>query len=332
MTGPLPDDPVVALSERTRRSAAILFVFLALIHLLYPTVAIDGVFIGLLALAGIVLLFDIQSVEALGVRARARDVRTATKEVEEAKIPESGTAPEVPKRAGRSAIAPAPETVHREPTDLMPPTERVARILWAVEQIRIELIVLAATAGYLTRRARWSDYRLHELAPLLEQRGVVPDAFARSLVPLSETRNALAHGRPVRSGLLASVDELALTLVARVRELPRTYARVVIPEVDLFRDQSLTALHGVKGVLIEQRDQNGTVLTQKVFPTEQPYEKGRFVSWEWDMSKGIEEEAWFRDPSAGSPRLAFSSAAMFAGREFPEQWGLEFRAGPLLDE
>ena len=61
-----------------------------------------------------------------------------------------------------------------------------------------------------------------------------------------------------------------------------------------------------------------------VRPRSKEYALGRFVSWEWDMERTF-EEAWYEDSTKSLPKLAFSSSATFAGREYPEQWGIQWR-------
>lgn len=328
---------VVAMSERTRRVVALLLVFLAVVHVLVPGLAIDGVFLGLLALAGLVLFFDIQSVEALGVKAKARELREAADVVKGTELPEQHALPradeaQITADATPGGTGASAEAEHREAFDLMPPVERVARILWAAEQIRVELVILAGTSGFLSGRGSWSHYRPHHLAPQLAAKGVIPEEFVAPIRSVTDIRNAVAHGERVPGPVLESIDELALTLLSRLREVPRTFHRVAQGEVELFLDRSLTTRHPALGVMIEERDKDGRVLGRHVYPTYVSYTRGRFVTWAWDMTRVTDDEAWYVDPSDHRPKVAFSSAAAFAGREFPDQWGIEYRAGSILDE
>ena len=61
---------IAPLTERARAGIVVLLVFLAVVHVLVPSLAIDTTFLGLLALAAIVALFDIERIEWLGIKAR----------------------------------------------------------------------------------------------------------------------------------------------------------------------------------------------------------------------------------------------------------------------
>jgi hypothetical protein len=329
----MSEDKEIGLTERTRNVAASFVVGLAVVHLFVPTLPIDGVFLGLLGLGAVIKLFDIHSVEALGVKAKARQIRKETTVVASVPLPELARVelPPVESVEAPRAIPAATEAEHREPFDLMPPVERVARLLWAVEQIRVELVILAATAGHLTPRGSWSHYRIQDLAPKLALKGIVPTEFLEPIRSVVDARNSVAHGEKVPVAVLESIDELAMTLLSRLRELPREYHRVVNSPVELYKDATLTTPHDFVGVGIEQRDHDGRILGHAVYPAVRQYTKGRFVTWNWDSTKGSDEEAWYLNASSGRAELAFSSANVFDGREFPEQWGIEYRAGGIVD-
>ena len=215
--------------------------------------------------------------------------------------------------------------------DLLPPVERIARILWGAEQIRIELVVLTGTSGFLSGMGNWSHYRVQDLVPKLISRGIMPAEFKKAIRDVIDVRNAVAHGERVASPVLESIDELAMTVLARLREVPRSYHRVGEAEVALFLDQSLSMVHPSVGVLIEERDRDGELRGRHVYPTRAKYTQGRFVTWAWDMSHVSDQEAWYLDTQTNEPTVAFSEAAAYAGREFPEQWGLEHRGMTVTD-
>ncbi len=317
----MSEEPILPLSRRSRRLLATITAVLAALHLVFPALAIDGVFLGLLALAVVILRFDIKSIDVFGVKATAQELKAETQHVRAAKIPESTPGPlPTPPAPTESTVT---TTEHHEPIDLMPPTNPIARVLWSVEQIRIELIVLAGNRSLLTDGRPWDAYRPVELAELLSRHKVVPSQMITAIRSVVEQRNLLAHARLASLDLLKPLDELAVT---------REYIRVRQPEVPLYRDRSLTARHALSpGVAIEQRDKDGKLLIMQVFPTARIYTRYRFVTWEWDSTRTSKEEAWYVNSATNSPELAFSASASFAGREYPEQWGLEFRGGPLLN-
>ncbi len=317
--------PLLHLDKRTRAGLAILLVCIAIVHLLFPTLAIDPVFLGLLAMAAVIYFFEITRLDVMGVEATATALETEAEEVKAASIPPSTGAPmPIP-----TTIMPA-SIEHRPPMDLMPPTDKAARVLWSIEQIRVELIVIAGNGGLLSDARPWDSYRPVEVAEMLRSHHVVPDALVTGIRTAVEQRNLLAHGRLTSLDLLAPLDELCTALVIKVREIPREYIRVHQSEVPLYVDRSLSARHPLmNGVKLRQFSMNGELLVTQVFPTDKTYGVGRYVSWEWDFSRSTKEEAWYLDGNA--PKLAFSSSASFAGREYPDQWGvLYWGGGPLV--
>jgi hypothetical protein len=93
----------------------------------------------------------------------------------------------------------------------------------------------------------------------------------------------------------------------------------------LFRDQSLSQYHDTRGVELASFDEIGMISAVGVFPRMALYTRGRFVSWEWSLDRVFDSEAWYHDAESNLARLAFNQSATFAGREYPAQWGLEYR-------
>jgi hypothetical protein len=120
--------------------------------------------------------------------------------------------------------------------------------------------------------------------------------------------------------------DLAMDVVQALRAIPREYIRVRHAHISLFRDRSLTTPYQqTHGVMLAQLTQEGRVTTVNVYPREAEYAAGRFVSWEWQQQRAFRDEAWYADPKTQEPKLAWSQAATFDGREYPQQWGLEYR-------
>ena len=121
---------------------------LAGVHVAFSALAIDGVLMGLLGIAVLFFFFDIDSIEWQGVRARQ-----VSKRVDRAEQKLEGYKPIGVLAAAEPSVDLIEEetdvstpVVHHEPAELTPPTDLLDRFLWASEQIRIELIVLAATS------------------------------------------------------------------------------------------------------------------------------------------------------------------------------------------
>ena len=118
--------PVMRLTKPVKVAVAAACVALVVAHVVWPT-KVDATFIGLLVVAVIVPFFDIESIDALGIHARSRREQLARAEsvveafsasAEPIEIP---PAPEVP--GGEAIAVDAQGVVHREPFELMPPSD-----------------------------------------------------------------------------------------------------------------------------------------------------------------------------------------------------------------
>jgi hypothetical protein len=317
--------PLLRLSQRGRAGIAGLAVVLAGIHLVFPALAIDGVFLGLLALAGLVALFDIQSIEWQGIKATRRRVEEATKALETATVPKEALplAPPASALLTISATGTVTPPVHSEPVDLGVPTDPYDRFLWAVEQIRIELVILAGCTGTLPTRKGWAAYSIHDLS---YTKVPIPRELLDALRLVSGVRDNVLRTGTRNPVFFESTATLALTLLAKLRALPRQLVRVDT-EMAVFADRSLTQQMPTKAYAITTVSPSGMENTH-VYPTLSEYTPGRWVTWEWDLTR-VFGEAWYADPRTKAPTLAWSKAATFVGREFPDQWGIAFRT-PVL--
>jgi hypothetical protein len=313
---------------------------------------VDALSVGLLGAAVLLVFARIKAIEWGGVSASFvdRELVKATGRVEAVEVPtesvkptpapaksvpgpvvvQPGTAEVVAKgHAPEIHVHAAEQTLFYETARVtpapMPPTNPTERVLWAIEQIRIELIVLAGTSGYLRQRLKWGGYRSQLVAKNLAQRGIIPEELVQLTSVVSDARNELVHGGlPPRS--LARADTLALELVQKLREVKRQYVRVQDPDVALFREQGLaTPYVGTRAVMLVTLDDQGHIVQTSVFPRVTEYTRGRFTSWEWDLGRVFREQAWYRDPATGKAKSPWSESATFIGREYPEEWGLEYR-------
>lgn len=313
---------------------------------------VDALSVGLLGAAVLLVFSRITGVEWGGVSASFldRELAKATGRVEAVEVPaepikptpapkplpgpvvvQPGTAQLVVEgRAPEVRVQTAEEGTGRltVPAALLAlkfPTNPTERVLWAVEQIRIELILLAGTSGHLLQRVEWRGYRSQLIAKNLARKGVIPEELVQVTAAVSDARNELVHGG-LSPQSLARADTLALELLQKLRDVKRQYIRVRDADVRLFRDQGLLTPYGqTRAVMLVTVDDQGRVVQTSVFPRITVYTRGRFTSWEWEMGLVFREQAWYPDPATGDAKSAWSEAATFIGREYPEEWGLESR-------
>ena len=327
--GTSDDGPLINLRPWVRWLAAAVLVGIAVAHVVWPEAAIDAVTLGLLAFAAFILLFDVESIEWQGIKARRREIARVKAALDEAPPPTVAAIPEPAPAPQKQAIGVSvphvqysawSTTIHSKPTDLNQPTDRFARLVWGAEQIRIELILLAGNSGRLQRAAPWSEYQPNELIEYLKPANILSPQLINAILTVFKMRNAALHTQ-----VIDPASDLAMDVLQNLRSIYRAYTRVREPDVLVYRDQSLTTLHEFHGVMVVQIDEAGKVQPAYVYPRNSEYVKGRFVTWSWDMERATDHEAWYRDPSTGQVKHAWSSAATFVGREYPEHWGLEYR-------
>jgi hypothetical protein len=311
-----------------RRAVIALLLVLAGLRFVFPGLPIDTTLIGLLGLSFVVWKLDIESLQFLGVtgKRRARELDQVSSDIDALPPATKVETPEEPEalrvesnevdwQARASAAA----------LDLDVPTEPRSRILWAAEQIRIELTILAGNSGNLpTPPVPWASLNPRRLAEILVAQNQLPEAIANGIRPFVDIRNRVAHGRSVASELLESADAAGVSLVTALREIPREWVRVVRSGVPIYSDRAGSLRHST-GIEIVKLDNDGTVLHRAVYPSSTFVRPGAFVTWAWDRSQVSTEEGWYHDPKSGEPKLAWSRSAAFAGIPYPDQWGLMYR-------
>jgi len=303
---------------------------------------IDALSAGLIG-AGVLILFArIKKVGWGGVEASFEEqVAQATQKLEAAEEPPTAIKPPPPpKPLEPIVIEPGPAEVVVEghapavvispakpaPRSSLPPTNPTERVLWAVEQIRRELIILAGNSGNLPQRQlEWDQYRSEPLARNLLRRGMIAEEVLRAVTVVSEARNELVHAG-LSAEELTRTDTLTLELLQKLRDVKRQYTRVREPNPAVFVDDHLTVPYEqVKGVMLVTIDEQGQTLNISVYPRGVEYERGRLVSWEWDLKRGSDDEVFYTHPVTGNPTVAWSESAMFVGRQYPKEWELEYR-------
>lgn len=315
--------PVLRLSPLLRGVLAFLSVGLAGVHFFFPTLPVDGILLGLLGFAGFVMFFDVQSFQLGGITA-ARRLENAQRALDSAAPPEPALLPPPPTPATGAA---AREQRPSEPTSIQTeaPLEPLERFLWAVEQIRIELTILAGNYGRLPERTSHTALHVGLLLKLLAPTKALTPELAQAIRLLWQTRSEIAHGASTRGRLTQAADSLALDVLNTLRSIPRDYTRIREPEIELFRDEALTQPHDATGVMLAKIDASGKVSSINVYPKRREYSLGQFVTWEWDLDAVFREPAWYKDPDTEKVHEAFSQSATFTGRPYPPDWGLEYK-------
>lgn len=326
--------PLVPLTRTWRVGLALLAVALALGHLLLPHLPIDALFLGLLIVAVALVFFDIESFEFAGIKARRQkeELKEAKESLQQVEMPAKPPAVLLPPERAEPPLEGEVSLgygglVHRPAAELAIPSDRLERLLWAYEQTRIELIVIAASSGHLPDRKRWEDYTVPELGTLLSGKGVIPSGLSNPLLTTVDVRNSIVHtGLRPTSSVLLNACEVALETLATLRRVKRNYIRIVVPNLSVYKDQSLSAfVQNTGAVMIAQITDEGVVSHVGVYPRYISYVRGRFVSWEWDLGRVFHEPAWYEDSETKTAKMAWGSSSTFIGREFPQQWGLEYR-------
>lgn len=335
---PKDNEPLLNLSPLVRELVAMVLVVLAAVHLAWPHSGMDLEFIGLLGFAVLILFLDIESVEWLGIRARRRQIAQAVAAVRASEAPAGVVSPATPPVPDEADLARSrASTTH--PTgfkysatiirrskehDPLPPHDPAERLLWAHEQIRIEMLIIAGNAGRLPRRADWSSYLPGELIGPVRDTGLLAPELALGVREVVRSRNDAVHAKASQA-LVEPGGYLALEVLSKLRSIKRNYIRVRSPDVPLYADKNLREQRPQKGVILAQVDTDGRLLNVDAFPRLLDYAAGRFVSWEWDRDYAVEGQTWYQDPGTTQVVSAFSKSLSFTGREYPEEWRLDLR-------
>lgn len=316
--------PLLRLGAVPRIAITLVLLGLAGLHAFKPDLGIDGVFLGLLAFAGFVYFFDIESLDWQGIRARkrVREAKTALEvTLRDAPGPPGLPSPKAPEITGADA-ARLNEAAIVHTVEIREPSDPLESLLWNVEQIRVELTVLAGNSGRLPAAINPFQLPISTLVQVLQPTNSLRPELISAANAVNQARNIAVH-RAFRGDRQAT--DLAKEVLSELRAIPRAYIRVARPDVPLFRDRLLETPHDAKGVMLIQIDARGTVQPENVYPRRLHYERGDLVTWQWDMSKVYEENAFFRHHTTGQGVMAFGSAAVFVGRPYPKEWDLVSR-------
>src|SRR6266849_10619567 len=285
---------VIPLSKPVKIILALGSVGLAAAHLIFPALPIDATFLGLLLVAVVLVFLDIESIDALGIHARAtrKQIERADAVVKATAIATGPVAlPTLPIAATAEETIMLTEEAKAElqPVLLTPPVDSAERLLWATEQVRVELIVIAGNSGFLESskgRRSWDEYSLPLVANVLRARRVLPLPLIDATAIVVRVRNEFVHGRFKSPDLVEHSATLAMDVLEKLREIKRNYIRVREGDVELYSDQLMTTvLQEARGVMLVELDDQGTVKRTQVVPRGEAYTRGFFVSWAWDGAR-----------------------------------------------
>lgn len=181
-----------------------------------------------------------------------------------------------------------------------------------------EIRVIASSLGDLNADKRISAIRLFQV--LIDKRRL-PKHTSESLRIFWELRNRVVHGHGQhdKRDILRILD-IGLNLLKTIWSIPHDINIVYHPGVELFEDAECNIKRGeVKGLILETTSPDGNKTFKRIFPTTrlQYYQKGKRVSWEWDLSN-VWEKTWYIDPDTNQKKPAWSSAGEFIGRHIDE--------------
>jgi len=192
---------------------------------------------------------------------------------------------------------------------------KAALISLAAELERLGREALATTGHLRGRRFVPTQQAIAEVHQTYGLAAHVPS----SLQHFWDVRNRLIHkGEGTDEDILRAIDS-GLSILRALQAMPREVNVVYDPNIAMFTDEALTIpLHNVHGVLLETHSPGGVSRSFRIYPSSQNhFAKGKQVSWEWNMSLVV-GPAWYRDPTTGETRLAWSSSAEFIGRHLDE--------------
>lgn len=188
---------VIPLNKRLRALLGALFSILCFAHIVRPTLGIDAVSSGLLVAAVALVFFDIDGFEWKGLKARRLQQRVDQAEdiVAAVTVPtEQAAPPALPDPVSHQTFGIGFQgLVHQSTLELTPPVDPLERLLWAYEQIRIELIVLSGNAGVLEERVTFDRYQPRRLAKALIAGSRLPEKLAQPIDTVSRLRNEVVH-------------------------------------------------------------------------------------------------------------------------------------------
>ena len=191
-----------------------------------------------------------------------------------------------------------------------------ALLLLAAEMEREGREVLASVG-------KWTEGRVvpfRRAIDRLNRHYGLPEHVLGSLRLFLETRNKLVHGGFAKDREILSALDSGVAIYRALQALPRERHRVYHEGVRVYSDaKCLHEITGVRGVILRSESSSGVRVQDRIFPsTKTHFQKGKLVSWEWNL-ESTWPEAWYRDPDSNDIKFAWSSAGEFVGRHF-EDW------------
>lgn len=183
-------------------------------------------------------------------------------------------------------------------------------------KIEKEMKLLMAVGGHLKGKRMLA---FQDMAEYLAKNAAVSENLKSSLNLFWDVRNKIVHAqgeiKVTREEVIRAVD-IGLTVLSAIKAIPHELHVVAHPNVDLFQDQAGTVpVPGVKGLMLEATSPGRATKALRIYPTTKTwYRPGMAVTWEWNMGL-VTGRCFYRDPTDGTIKSAWSSAAEFVGRD-----------------
>lgn len=192
-------------------------------------------------------------------------------------------------------------------------------LLEATRSPRVSLMLLAAEVEQTIRKIflQTGWHRNRKSLPFTIAVGELPlpEDSLGSVRMFWEIRNQIIHGHGSVSDeeILRAIDS-GLVLLRSLKAIPVEAHIVYQPGVAIYTDPECRELAPGKGIILETRSPRGVTGHLQIFPTlKTDYEKGKMVSWEWDLTN-VWGKTWYKDPSTGEIKIAWDSAGEFCGK------------------
>ena len=153
----------------------------------------------------------------------------------------------------------------------------------------------------------------------LEQYGFPPN-LSGSLRLFREVRSRIVHGHEATDDAILQAIDSGITILKAVNALPSERNVIYHPGVDIYSDEACLkkAMPAGKGVILETTSPDGARKSFRIFPTTKAsYQKGKEVSWEWNMGE-VWQACWYKDPDTGKSKPAWNASAEFVGRHLDD--------------
>lgn len=191
-----------------------------------------------------------------------------------------------------------------------------AALMLLASEIEKRLRVFMATSGHHTNLR---DPSPSAIAAYLGQVGWLTKSMVDTIHNFWKTRNQIVHGHEASPDQVLRAIDSGMTILKALEAIPSEVNIVYHTGVPIFSDRECHEQRlDVRGLILETTSPGRTVVSFRIFPTTRTnYQKGKQVTWEWDMSKTW-DASWYRDPDTNFIKQAWSGSTEFIGRHVEE--------------